>query len=104
MVFIVQGKLESIGEDNNVVPLSQGEVCGEELVTLCLEHSVLNRNGYKYRIPAHKLLSKRMLLIRNPHVQGTIKKPVIECLGARGKLLMDEVKLSAMQIERGEEV
>lgn len=100
MVFIVQGKLESIEEDESVVPLSEGDVCGEELVTLCLEHYVLNRDGEKFRIPAQKLLSKRIvrcltnveaftlsaadleevfsfysgLLIRNPLVQGAIKK------------------------------
>ncbi|KAK1387795.1 hypothetical protein POM88_015973 [Heracleum sosnowskyi] len=33
MVSIVQGKLQSIGEDKNVVPLSKGDVCGEELIT-----------------------------------------------------------------------
>ncbi|KAK1352028.1 putative potassium channel, voltage-dependent, ERG [Heracleum sosnowskyi] len=100
MVFIVQGNLESIGEDENVVPFSEGDVCGEELVTLCLEHYVLNKDGEKFRIPAQKLLSKRTvrcltnveaftlraadleevfsfysgLLINNPLVQGAIKK------------------------------
>ncbi|KAK1387797.1 hypothetical protein POM88_015975 [Heracleum sosnowskyi] len=90
----------SIEEDENVVPLSEGDVCGEELVTLCLEHYVLNRDGEKFRIPAQKLLSKRTvrcltnveaftlraadleevfsfysgLLINNPLVQGAIKK------------------------------
>lgn len=43
MVFIVRGKLESIGEDMNIVPLSEGDVCGEELLTRCLEHSSVNR-------------------------------------------------------------
>lgn len=43
MVFIVRGKMESTGEDGNGVPLSEGDVCGEELLTWCLEHSSVNR-------------------------------------------------------------
>ena len=43
MVFIVRGKMESIGEDGFVVPLSEGDVCGEELLTWCLEHSSVNK-------------------------------------------------------------
>ncbi|GAB4842685.1 Probable cyclic nucleotide-gated ion channel 20, chloroplastic [Ancistrocladus abbreviatus] len=39
MVFIVRGKLESIGEDGIILPLSEGDVCGEELLTWCLEQS-----------------------------------------------------------------
>ncbi|XP_017225921.1 probable cyclic nucleotide-gated ion channel 20, chloroplastic [Daucus carota subsp. sativus] len=100
MVYIVQGKLESTSEGENVVPLSEGDVCGAELITLCLEHYVLNRDGDKFRIPAGKLVSKRTvrcitnveaftlraadledvfslysgLLIQNPLVQGAITK------------------------------
>lgn len=43
MVFIVRGKIESVGVDGIVVPLSEGEVCGEELLTWCLEHSSENK-------------------------------------------------------------
>lgn len=43
MVFIIRGKMESIGEDLIVVPLSEGDVCGEELLTWCLEHSSVNK-------------------------------------------------------------
>lgn len=39
MVFVVRGKLESIGEDGIGVPLSEGDACGEELLTWYLEHS-----------------------------------------------------------------
>ncbi|KAJ0940240.1 putative rmlC-like jelly roll protein [Helianthus annuus] len=42
MVFIVRGKMESTGEDGNVVMLYEGDVCGEELLTWCLETSSLN--------------------------------------------------------------
>lgn len=45
MVFIVRGKLESIGEDKNIVPLSEGDVCGEDLLTWCLEHSSVNKGA-----------------------------------------------------------
>lgn len=43
MVFIVRGKLESIGEDGNIAPLAEGDVCGEELLTWYLEHTSVNR-------------------------------------------------------------
>lgn len=46
MVCIVRGKMESIGEDGIVVPLSEGDVCGEELLTWCLEHSSEYRGRY----------------------------------------------------------
>jgi len=39
MVFIVRGKLESIGEDGILVPLSVGDACGEELLRWYLEQS-----------------------------------------------------------------
>lgn len=39
MVFVVRGKLESIGEDGTRMPLSEGDACGEELMTWYLEHS-----------------------------------------------------------------
>ncbi|KAK4394909.1 putative cyclic nucleotide-gated ion channel 20, chloroplastic [Sesamum angolense] len=43
MVFIIRGKMESIGEDLTVLPLLEGDVCGEELLTWCLEHSSVNK-------------------------------------------------------------
>lgn len=43
MVFIIRGKMESIGEDRNVVPLTEGDICGEELLTWSLEHSSINK-------------------------------------------------------------
>ncbi|BBH04228.1 cyclic nucleotide-binding transporter 1 [Prunus dulcis] len=60
MVFIVRGKMESIGEDGITVSLSEGDVCGEELLTWCLEHSSANRDG-KIRISGQRLLSNRMV-------------------------------------------
>ncbi|KAI3762811.1 hypothetical protein L1987_53252 [Smallanthus sonchifolius] len=53
MVFIVRGKMESKGEDGNSVILSDGDVCGEELLTWCLEPSSLNGDT------RNKLVSKR---------------------------------------------
>ncbi|KAL5748691.1 hypothetical protein ACOSQ2_025988 [Xanthoceras sorbifolium] len=61
MVFIVRGKMESIGEDRIRVPLCEGDVCGEELLTWCLEHSSVNRDVKKIRIPGQRLLSNRMV-------------------------------------------
>lgn len=98
MVFVVRGKLQSIGEDKNSVPLSEGDVCGEELLTWCLEHSSVNRDGRRIRIPGPKLLSNRLVrcltnveaftlraadleevtslfsrFLRNPRVQGALR-------------------------------
>ncbi|KAG4952695.1 hypothetical protein JHK85_046562 [Glycine max] len=39
MVFVVRGTLESFGDDGTMVPLSEGDACGEELLTWYLEHS-----------------------------------------------------------------
>lgn len=38
--------MESIGEDGNVASLSEGDACGEELLTWCLEHSSISRGDY----------------------------------------------------------
>ncbi|XP_058079861.1 probable cyclic nucleotide-gated ion channel 20, chloroplastic [Magnolia sinica] len=101
IVFIVRGKMESIGGDGNVAPLSEGDVCGEELLTWCLEHSAGNRDGRKIRLSGsmgHRLLSSRTVRcltnveafalraadleevtsffarsLRNPRVQGAIR-------------------------------
>jgi cyclic nucleotide gated channel len=48
MVFIVRGKLESIGEDGIPVPLSEGDACGEELLRWYLEQSSENKGKYNY--------------------------------------------------------
>ncbi|XP_022886875.1 probable cyclic nucleotide-gated ion channel 20, chloroplastic [Olea europaea var. sylvestris] len=61
MVFIVRGKMESIGEDLIAAPLSEGDACGEELLTWCLEHSSVNKDGKRIRIPGHRLLSNRLV-------------------------------------------
>ncbi|XP_019198131.1 PREDICTED: probable cyclic nucleotide-gated ion channel 20, chloroplastic isoform X2 [Ipomoea nil] len=59
MVFIIRGNMESIGEDGNASILSEGDACGEELLTWCLEHSSVNKDGRKIRIPGPRLLSNR---------------------------------------------
>ncbi|KAG8388504.1 hypothetical protein BUALT_Bualt02G0132500 [Buddleja alternifolia] len=98
MVFIIRGTMESIGEDQIVVPLSEGDVCGEELLTWCLEHSSVNKDGKRIRIPGPRLLSNRLVrcitnveafvlraadleevtslfarFLRSPRVQGAIR-------------------------------
>ncbi|CAJ2667231.1 unnamed protein product [Trifolium pratense] len=110
VVFIVRGKLESIGEDGIRVPLSEGNVCGEELLTWCLEHASGNKGCGKTRIPRQRLvISNRTVLcltnveafsiraadleevtsifarfLRNPGVQGAIRyeSPYWRCLAA----------------------
>ncbi|CAH8388701.1 unnamed protein product [Eruca vesicaria subsp. sativa] len=59
MVFIVRGEMESIGEDGSVLPLSEGDVCGEELLIWCLEHSSENPDGTRIRISSKGLVSNR---------------------------------------------
>uniref|UniRef100_M4EMD8 Cyclic nucleotide-binding domain-containing protein n=2 Tax=Brassica campestris TaxID=3711 RepID=M4EMD8_BRACM len=57
IVFVVRGEMESTGEDGSVLPLSEGDVCGEELLTWCLERSAVNLDG--------RMLSKGLLSSRN---------------------------------------
>nr|GMC69719.1 probable cyclic nucleotide-gated ion channel 20, chloroplastic [Ipomoea batatas] len=59
MVFIIRGNMESTGEDGNATILSEGDACGEELLSWCLEHSSVNKDRRKIRIPGHRLLSNR---------------------------------------------
>ncbi|KAG2311572.1 hypothetical protein Bca4012_026036 [Brassica carinata] len=51
--------MESIGEDGSVLPLSEGDVCGEELLTWCQERSAVNPDGTRIRMPSKGLLSSR---------------------------------------------
>ncbi|KAJ6868353.1 hypothetical protein NC651_033427 [Populus alba x Populus x berolinensis] len=98
MVFIVRGKLESIGHDGTVVAFSEGNVCGEELLTWFLEHSSVSKDGRKIKISGQRLISSRTVRcltnveafslsaadleqvtslfarnLRNPLVQGAIR-------------------------------
>ncbi|MED6208910.1 hypothetical protein PIB30_049616 [Stylosanthes scabra] len=59
MVFVVRGKLECEGEDGIRLPLSEGDACGEELLTWYLEHSSVSTDGRKVRLPGQRLLSNR---------------------------------------------
>ncbi|CAN8270239.1 unnamed protein product [Cochlearia groenlandica] len=59
MVFIVRGEMESIGEDGSVLPLSEGDVCGEELLTWCLERSSVNPDGTRIKMAQKGLVSNR---------------------------------------------
>ncbi|KAJ0238406.1 cyclic nucleotide-gated ion channel 20 [Hirschfeldia incana] len=59
MVFIVRGEMESIGQDGSVLTLSEGDVCGEELLTWCLERSSVNPDGRSIKFPLKGLVSNR---------------------------------------------
>ncbi|KAG7582340.1 Cyclic nucleotide-binding-like [Arabidopsis suecica] len=59
MVFIVRGEMESIGEDGSVLPLSEGDVCGEELLTWCLKRFSVNPDGTRIKMPPKGLVSNR---------------------------------------------
>lgn len=43
ITFIVSGNVKSVGDDMYEAKLSGGDVCGEELLTWCLEDSFKNR-------------------------------------------------------------
>ncbi|KAG6420912.1 hypothetical protein SASPL_117456 [Salvia splendens] len=58
MVFIIRGQMVNKGEDGIETVLTEGGVCGEELLTWCLEHSSVNKD-VKRRIPGPRLLSNR---------------------------------------------
>ncbi|PON45443.1 Voltage dependent potassium channel [Parasponia andersonii] len=98
MTFVVRGKMVTVGENGINDTLSEGDVCGEELLTWCLEHSSINKDLKKIRIPGKRLISNRMVecltnveafslraadleevtslysrLLRNPRVQGAIR-------------------------------
>ncbi|KAJ1698706.1 hypothetical protein LUZ63_007218 [Rhynchospora breviuscula] len=100
MVFIVRGKLESIGADGHVASLQEGDVCGEELITWYLEQhsSGHHKDGGKSRYQGLRLFSTRTVrcltnveaftlraddleqvislfsrVLRNPRVQGAIR-------------------------------
>ncbi|KMZ69608.1 Cyclic nucleotide gated channel, partial [Zostera marina] len=47
IVFIVRGKVKSIGEDGNETFLSEGDVCGDELLACYLKHTSVNKDGKK---------------------------------------------------------
>ncbi|XP_010247506.1 PREDICTED: probable cyclic nucleotide-gated ion channel 20, chloroplastic [Nelumbo nucifera] len=59
MVFIVRGQMESTGEDRSIIPLSEGDVCGEELLRWCLENSSVSKDGQKIKITGNRLLANR---------------------------------------------
>ncbi|KAL1318213.1 hypothetical protein HN51_070492 [Arachis hypogaea] len=59
MVFVVRGKLESIGEDGTKINLTEGDACGEELLRWYLENSSVSTDGRKVRLPGQRLPSSR---------------------------------------------
>lgn len=98
MIFIVRGNLESTGKDSGSVNLSGGDICGEELLTWCLEHTPLQKKNKKFRRAGQRAISSRTVrckssvdafclqaadleevtqlfsrLLRNPRVQGAIR-------------------------------
>lgn len=98
MVFIVRGKLESVGEDGIPVPLSEGDACGEELLRWYLEQSSESKEGKKIKLHGQGLTSDRTVrcltnveafslrakdieevttlfarFLRSPRVQGVIR-------------------------------
>jgi cyclic nucleotide gated channel len=41
MLFILRGKLESIGDDGFRAIINEGEFCGDELLTWCIENAAV---------------------------------------------------------------
>ncbi|KEH26823.1 cyclic nucleotide gated channel protein [Medicago truncatula] len=98
VVFIVRGKLESIGEDGIPVTLTEGDACGEELLRWYLERSSKSKEGKKVKLQGWGLTSTRSVkcltnveafslrvkdieelatlfagFLRSPHTQGVIR-------------------------------
>ncbi|KAF5187296.1 Cyclic nucleotide-gated ion channel [Thalictrum thalictroides] len=103
MIFIVRGKMVSVYTDENDAPLSEahlseGDICGEELITWCFDRSSVNKDGRKARIPGQGFHSNRTVtcstnveafslratdleevtalfprFLRSPRVQGAIR-------------------------------
>ncbi|KAJ4897873.1 hypothetical protein Rs2_24667 [Raphanus sativus] len=59
IVFIVGGEMESTEKDNSVTSLSEGDVCGEELLTWFQKRSSGNPDGTRIRVPSNGLHSTR---------------------------------------------
>lgn len=100
MLFILRGQLESIGDDGFSAIINQGEFCGEELLTWCIENAAMRSNSKKslVRRTGQRALSSRIVKcttnveaftleaadleyvtnnfsrsMRNPRVQGAIR-------------------------------
>ncbi|XP_058108465.1 probable cyclic nucleotide-gated ion channel 20, chloroplastic isoform X3 [Magnolia sinica] len=98
IVFIAWGTMESVGGYGNPIPLSAGDVCGEELLAWYHGHSSLSKNGKQIRSSGQRLISSRTVkcltnveafvlraddleeitatfarFLRSPRVQGTIR-------------------------------
>lgn len=98
MIFIVRGNLVSTGKDSGSVNLSGGDICGEELLTWCLEHTPLQKSIKKFGRTGQRAISSRTVRcagnveafslqaadleevtrlfsrpLRNPRVQGAIR-------------------------------
>ncbi|XP_057804147.1 receptor like protein kinase S.2-like isoform X2 [Salvia miltiorrhiza] len=62
IVFIIQGKMESIFVDEfTTVPLSEGDFCGETLLPWCLANSSVNTDGRGMRSAEPILLSDNLV-------------------------------------------
>ncbi|KAG8367509.1 hypothetical protein BUALT_Bualt16G0079300 [Buddleja alternifolia] len=90
MVLIVRGEMESIGEDLNVVTLSEGDVCGEELYTWFLdEHSSANKDGRRIRnIPLSNRLVRCLtnveaFVLRAACDDPAVRRPKMRARGSR---------------------
>ncbi|KAL5721720.1 hypothetical protein ACHQM5_005328 [Ranunculus cassubicifolius] len=98
ITFIVRGKLLSIDVNGNSSLLSEGDICGEELISWNFEHSLMNKDLRKIETAGHRLLSNRTVscltnveafslqahdlgevmarfqrFLQNPRVQSTIR-------------------------------
>ncbi|KAK9118016.1 hypothetical protein Scep_016109 [Stephania cephalantha] len=69
MTFIVRGKMESVDANGNVAILSEGDTCGEELLTWYLDQSSVPKEGRKnIRIPGRVLSNRTVTCIHNVEV------------------------------------
>lgn len=63
--FIVRGRITSDGIDGSHISLSDGNLCGEEILSWCLGHSSLGKDGAKIRVVGQQLSNRTVTCLTN---------------------------------------
>ncbi|CAI0472776.1 unnamed protein product [Linum tenue] len=111
MVLIVRGKLKSTGEDGTVITLSQGQVCGDELLTWCRQHASSLSKGTEM---GQRLISRRtvkcltqveVFLLREVDLKdvdsilaGCLRNPLVQD-AIRKASLVKKIKVAPQKIQ-----
>ncbi|CAI0472777.1 unnamed protein product, partial [Linum tenue] len=114
MVLIVRGKLKSTGEDGTVITLSQGQVCGDELLTWCRQHASSLSKGIQVTEMGQRLISRRtvkcltqveVFLLREVDLKdvdsilaGCLRNPLVQD-AIRKASLVKKIKVAPQKIQ-----